>query len=178
MNQDPGAWMVIYCYKTDKFLLGKRSNQVRKPRLWDFFGGHLDPGESPEAAVLRELAEETGLTPQDEHVRFLGETDLGALGYANGLRELHYFLLLTDQEVAPRLGPEHTHFHLVQAPGNPQGPQPSFQRGHRDRPRPQGAVAGRANGPALIRGLGPSARGLEPGSCQTLAIPGLGGPAQ
>ena len=121
MNLDPGAWMVIYCYKTDKFLLGKRSNQVRKPRLWDFFGGHLDLGESPEAAVLRELAEETGLTSQDEHIRFLGETDLGTLGYANGLRELHYFLLLTDQEVTPMLGPEHTHFRSFKAQEIPKG---------------------------------------------------------
>lgn len=30
--------------------------------LWSFPGGHIEPGESPEEAVRRELAEETGLT--------------------------------------------------------------------------------------------------------------------
>jgi 8-oxo-dGTP pyrophosphatase MutT (NUDIX family) len=31
-------------------------------RHWDFPKGHLEPGESPEQAALRELAEETGIT--------------------------------------------------------------------------------------------------------------------
>ncbi len=34
----------------------------RKNRLWLPPGGHVDPGEEPEGAVLREIEEETGLT--------------------------------------------------------------------------------------------------------------------
>lgn len=30
------------------------------PGCWGLFGGHLDPGERPEQAVLRELQEEIG----------------------------------------------------------------------------------------------------------------------
>lgn len=33
------------------------------PGHWGFFGGHLDPGESPEDAVIRELMEEISYTP-------------------------------------------------------------------------------------------------------------------
>jgi isopentenyldiphosphate isomerase len=45
--------------------LQKRSPKKRvQPGRWDTsVGGHLDPGESYEAAALRELAEELGVTP-------------------------------------------------------------------------------------------------------------------
>ena len=108
MNIDPGAWALIYCHKTGKFLLGKRSQLVHKPGLWNFFGGHLEPGESPRVAVLRELDEETGLSPDMAELQPLGTARFSELGYAAGLREFHYFVLFTERELKPKLGPEHS----------------------------------------------------------------------
>ena len=108
MNTDPGAWTLIYCYRTSKFLLGKRSHLVHKPGLWNFFGGHLEPGESPLTAVLRELDEETGLTPAVGELLPLGNSNFRELGYAAGVREFHYFVMFTERELTPRLGPEHS----------------------------------------------------------------------
>ncbi len=43
-------------------LLGKRAPTTAfAPDAWDIFGGHVEPGESPEAAVVRELKEEIGI---------------------------------------------------------------------------------------------------------------------
>lgn len=45
-----------------RVLLGLRSPHRRIcPNLWDFIGGHLEAGESPEAAVRREVREEIGV---------------------------------------------------------------------------------------------------------------------
>lgn len=33
------------------------------PGCWGLFGGHIDPGEGPEQAILRELGEEIGWSP-------------------------------------------------------------------------------------------------------------------
>jgi len=44
-----------------RFLVGKRPDHVHQGGLWEFPGGKLDPGESPEAGLVRELAEELGI---------------------------------------------------------------------------------------------------------------------
>jgi 8-oxo-dGTP pyrophosphatase MutT (NUDIX family) len=41
------------------------------PGCWGLFGGHLDPGERPEQAVLRELQEESQLRRLVERLRRL-----------------------------------------------------------------------------------------------------------
>ncbi|MEO0407271.1 MAG: NUDIX hydrolase [Cyanobacteria bacterium P01_A01_bin.135] len=49
----------------ERFLLQLRDDVpgILYPGHWGFFGGHLDPGETPEEAVLRELREEIDYAP-------------------------------------------------------------------------------------------------------------------
>jgi 8-oxo-dGTP diphosphatase len=45
-----------------RVLLGRRApDRAWLPDAWDLFGGHLEPGESAEQAMQRELAEELGV---------------------------------------------------------------------------------------------------------------------
>ena len=45
-------------------LLGKRAAGRRfYPGVWDLIGGHVEAGEAPEEALVRELGEEIGVTP-------------------------------------------------------------------------------------------------------------------
>lgn len=49
-----------------RLLLGLRASHRRnRPSCWDTIGGHIEPGESAEAALIRELQEEIGITPTD-----------------------------------------------------------------------------------------------------------------
>ncbi|MBK8095284.1 MAG: (deoxy)nucleoside triphosphate pyrophosphohydrolase [Verrucomicrobiaceae bacterium] len=54
--------------RDDLFLLARRPPGKRLGGLWEFPGGKVEPGELPEAALHRELAEELGCT-----VRVLAE---------------------------------------------------------------------------------------------------------
>ena len=47
-----------------QLLLGKRAaGRAFYPDVWDVPGGHCEPGEPPEHALVRELREELGVTP-------------------------------------------------------------------------------------------------------------------
>jgi ADP-ribose pyrophosphatase YjhB (NUDIX family) len=49
------------CIDDDRVLLCRLSAVTARPGAWTLPGGGIDFGEHPEAAVVRELAEETGL---------------------------------------------------------------------------------------------------------------------
>ncbi|MBY5992130.1 8-oxo-dGTP diphosphatase MutT [Ferrimonas balearica] len=46
-----------------KVLVAKRHKKQHQGGLWEFPGGKVEDGESPDRALCRELAEEVGLTP-------------------------------------------------------------------------------------------------------------------
>jgi 8-oxo-dGTP diphosphatase len=56
---------IAILHQADQFLLQLRDNipTIVYPGHWGFFGGHLEPGESPEIAIERELLEEIGYAP-------------------------------------------------------------------------------------------------------------------
>jgi len=58
--------------RNGKLLLGRRS-AAREwlPGAWDVFGGHIEPDENAETALIRELREELGIAPSS--MRWLGE---------------------------------------------------------------------------------------------------------
>jgi 8-oxo-dGTP diphosphatase len=59
---DAIAGGVIVC--AGRVLLGRRAaTRSFYPDVWDIFGGHLEPGEGPEQALMRELEEELGIVP-------------------------------------------------------------------------------------------------------------------
>lgn len=109
MLSQPGAWAVIYCAQTGKFLLGKRSSKVNKGGAWNLFGGRVDSGERPKAALVRELGEEAGLSLKS---RELSKLDTVTLRQRSGrvMRDMHYFVVLANREFAPRLNREHSAF--------------------------------------------------------------------
>ncbi|MFA5082794.1 MAG: NUDIX domain-containing protein, partial [Hydrogenophilaceae bacterium] len=77
-----------------------------------------DPGETPREALLRELSEEAGFEVASHELLNIGgasSAEIQTLGYVEALRELHYFLLLTDREIEPRLNQEHSEFRWFKA---------------------------------------------------------------
>jgi 8-oxo-dGTP diphosphatase len=55
---------IAILYQDGKFLLQLRDDipGIPYPGQWGFFGGHIEPGETPEVALKRELQEEISYT--------------------------------------------------------------------------------------------------------------------
>ena len=53
-------------YQEGKYLMQLRDDipNIVYPGVWGFFGGHMEPGEEPEAALKRELIEEINYLPE------------------------------------------------------------------------------------------------------------------
>jgi 8-oxo-dGTP diphosphatase len=60
--------LVVACALIDpdgRVLLAQRPEGKTLAGLWEFPGGKLEPGERPEAALIRELHEELGITVKE-----------------------------------------------------------------------------------------------------------------
>ena len=80
-----------------RVLAAQRSAVGAQPLLWEFPGGKIEPGESEEAALRREIQEELGIT-------ITAETALAAAvhPYPAGTIRLHpWICLLTEGEPIP-----------------------------------------------------------------------------
>lgn len=91
-----------------KYLVVKRaSTKSMHPGLWEFPGGGLEGGETPEEGALRELREETGLEGRIVNVGEPGEveTDYGTL-------KIHPFLVEVEGEV--ELSKEHSEYRWIE----------------------------------------------------------------
>ncbi|WP_017317437.1 NUDIX hydrolase [Mastigocladopsis repens] len=56
---------IAILYQKDKFLMQLRDNKpnIVYPGCWGLFGGHIEPGETSEVAVQREILEEIDYIP-------------------------------------------------------------------------------------------------------------------
>lgn len=65
MAKQPVHVAIAILYRDGKFLMQLRDNipNIIYPGYWAFFGGHIEPNETPEEALKRELAEEIGYVP-------------------------------------------------------------------------------------------------------------------
>lgn len=70
MSVSPTLAASAACFRDGKVLIAKRL----KPSLWSLPGGRIEPGETPEAAAMRELLEETGV--EAEIVALAGEREV------------------------------------------------------------------------------------------------------
>lgn len=73
--------LVVACALVDtdgRVLITQRPEGKSMAGLWEFPGGKVEPGESPEAALIRELTEELGI---DTHASCLAPVTFASHGY-------------------------------------------------------------------------------------------------
>ena len=52
----------------DRYLVGQRAAHKTQGGLWEFMGGKIEPGETPEQALARECREELDLEIENERI--------------------------------------------------------------------------------------------------------------
>ena len=84
-----------------RWLLARRLKGTHLEGLWEFPGGKVDPGETLEACLVRELREELGVASNVHGLRWSTTHD-----YPAKRVELHFYDCSIDGEPQPLLGQE------------------------------------------------------------------------
>jgi len=98
--------LVIDFSGTKGLLIGRldQKDEKREKLLWSLPKGHIETGETPEEAAIREVAEETGI--QSEILRELGVIDFWFMAGGKRIHKtVHHYLF---KEVGGKLAPQVT----------------------------------------------------------------------
>lgn len=97
-TQRIGAYAVVV--RDDALLLTRVSAIGYPPGWWALPGGGIDHGESPSAALVRELYEETGLTPKSVRLIDVHDVHTVAPGRGDQYEDYHGIHLLYAVDVS------------------------------------------------------------------------------
>ena len=89
--------------RSDAFLVQQRLPGKSRPNLWEFPGGKIEKGESPEKALIRGLEEELGITAVINCLMHSEESI-----YPDGGKFLVHFYLIDEYSGTPRNKVFHT----------------------------------------------------------------------
>ena len=104
MNNQQAHVAIAILYQKNKFLMQLRDNipGILYPGYWALFGGHIEPGETPDVAVKREILEEIGyiLPPFVEFGCYPNERVVRHVFHAPLLVELNQLVLNEGWDMA------------------------------------------------------------------------------
>jgi dihydroneopterin triphosphate diphosphatase len=89
-------------------LVLRRGSAGRCPGSWETVHGHIEQGELPAAAAVRELGEETGLTPL--RLYNLSRVELFYQHRSDEVALVPVFAAFVNSDAAVQIGPEHDCF--------------------------------------------------------------------
>lgn len=100
MSVDGHYAVVLLVDALGRILLQERDEHApTAPLQWGCVGGSVEPGETPEQAAYRELAEETGIVPSDELRHWASSTLTWSTGVTGRYEVWTASTTLTDDDI-------------------------------------------------------------------------------